>query len=131
METVERLAPQHAPSILRESFLNLGSKLLPHDTARTTCPPAALVSREGPVIIVPSIMRSGTHLLLDSLFNNFPTLRRTPLFIDFDAYERGALPVEPLASISGVVIKTHFPQISLSEPYASTLTALASRAFII
>lgn len=75
-------------------------------------------------------MRSGTHLMLDSLFNNFPALRRVPLFIDFDAYERGSLPVGPLAQVRGVVIKTHYPQTPLKPDYAIVLAELASRAVI-
>ena len=76
-------------------------------------------------------MRSGTHLLLDSLFNNFSALRRSPLFLDFDAYQRQTLPPAPLKSINGVVIKTHFPETPLAEPYASTLAALAPRALVL
>jgi hypothetical protein len=115
----------------RHNLLHMGSRFLPHDTRRTTCPPAAVVSGEGPVIIVPSLMRSGTHLLLDGLFNNFPALRRTPLFIDFDAYERGSLPIPPLAAVNGVVIKTHYPQTPLQPAYAATLEQLAGRAVIL
>ncbi len=115
---------------LDASGRSLRSKLFPHDTEKTTCPPAPLVSG-GPLIIVPSLMRSGTHLLLDSLFNNFPVLRRTPLFVDFDAYERQALPATPLSFLTAVTIKTHFPETPLSEPYASRLAALASRALIL
>ena len=123
-----------APPALRPtpdgSGRSLRSRLFAHDTEKTTCPPARLVSG-GPLIIVPSLMRSGTHLLLDSLFNNFPTLRRSPLFVDFDAYERQALPAEPLNFLTAVTIKTHFPETPLAEPYASRLEALASRALIL
>ncbi len=123
------LAPlrQSLPERLRLS----GSGMLPHDTKRTTCPPAPLVPGDGPLIIVPSLMRSGTHLLLDALFNNFPALRRRPLFVDFDAYERAALPPEPLASVGGVTIKTHYPQVELAAPYLSALKSVAGRAFIL
>src|SRR5262245_46905598 len=96
------------------------SKLLPHDTRSTTCPPAPLVSGHGPLIIVASLMRSGTHLLLDSFFNNFPELRRVPLFVDFDAYQRAGLPVGPLQSVQGIIVKTHYPETPLAEPYAET-----------
>ncbi|HZV33215.1 MAG TPA: hypothetical protein VFB72_01460 [Verrucomicrobiae bacterium] len=108
----------------------MASKVLPHDTQNTTCPPAAVVCGEGPVIIVCSIMRSGTHLLLDSLFNNFPTLRRAPLFIDFDAYERGSLPLEPIVGVTGAIIKTHYPQTPLKPAYAAALAEIASRAVV-
>lgn len=123
--------PFFLPQSFRENFHLLGTRLLPHDTRRTTCPPAPLAPGDGPLIIVPSLMRSGTHLLLDALFNNFPALRRRPLFIDFDAYERAKLPPEPLARLDGVIIKTHYPQVELTAPYLSALQTLAARAFIV
>ena len=124
-------APFAIPWSFRENLHLLGTRLLPHDTRRTTSPPAPLASGDGPLIIVPSLMRSGTHLLLDALFNNFPALRRRPLFIDFDAYERAKLPPEPLAQLTGVTIKTHYPQVELTAPYLSVLQSLAARAFIV
>lgn len=75
-------------------------------------------------------MRSGTHLLLDSLFNNFPGLRRVPLFLDLDAYERKGLPPEPVALVKGVVIKTHYPETPLAAPYVNALQTLAARAVV-
>ena len=119
-----------ARSSFRDAVRHLGSKLLPHDTASTTCPPAQLVSGGGPVIIVASLMRSGTHLLLDTLFNNFPGLRRAPLFLDLDAYERKGLPVAPLTSVKGMIVKTHYPETPLAASYAEALQTLASRAIV-
>ena len=115
---------------LRESLRLFASRILPHDTQRTTAPPSPLVSGEGPTIIVASLMRSGTHLLLDSLFNNVPMLRRSPLFVDFDAYERLRLPVEPLKTLRGAIIKTHFPETPLAAEYESALCNLGSRAVV-
>jgi hypothetical protein len=114
-----------------ETLRLLGGKLLPHNTKTTTCPPAPLVSGEGPLIVVASLMRSGTHLLLDSLFNNVPKLRRKPLFVDFDAYERGRMPVEPLQSVRGMIIKTHYPETPLAELYVEILRGLASKAVVL
>ena len=114
-----------------ESLRQWGANLLPHDTTRTTCPPAPLVCSDGPLIIVPSLMRSGTHLLLDSLFNNFRALRRKPLFMDFDAYERAKLPVEPLAMLRGMTIKTHFPEVEMAEAYSKVLAHVAAKAVVL
>lgn len=127
---IKKPAPRPASSLFRDTLLGLGSRLLPHDTHYTTCPPAPLVSGEGPVIVVSSIMRSGTHLLLDSLFNNFPAFRRVPLFIDFDAYERASLPLEPMMTVKGVIIKTHYPQTPLKPAYASALAKIAARSVV-
>ena len=116
---------------VRETLRRFGTRLLPHDTRRTTCPPAPLAPGDGPLIIVPSLMRSGTHLLLDALFNNFAALRRRPLCVDFDACERAGRSPEPLATISGVTVKTHYPQVELTGPYVSALTTMAARALIL
>jgi hypothetical protein len=116
---------------VRESLRLFGTRLLPHDTRRTTCPPAPLVPGDGPLIIVPSLMRSGTHLLLDALFNNFPALRRRPLFVDFDACERAGRAPVPFTTINGVTVKTHYPQVELTGPYLSALTTMAARALIL
>ncbi|HXC99868.1 MAG TPA: hypothetical protein VN048_11040 [Verrucomicrobiae bacterium] len=116
---------------VRETMRLFGTRLLPHDTRRTTCPPAPLVPGDGPLIIVPSLMRSGTHLLLDALFNNFPALRRRPLFVDFDACERAGRPPEPFATVNGITIKTHYPQVELGGPYLSALKSVAARALIL
>jgi hypothetical protein len=123
--------PELVHQSVRETLRRFGTRILPHDTRRTTCPPAPLVPGEGPIIIVPSLMRSGTHLLLDALFNNFPALRRRPLFVDFDACERVGRPPGPFTSVNGVTIKTHYPQVELAGPYSSALTSAAARALIL
>jgi hypothetical protein len=114
-----------------DRLLSKGAKMLPPANRQTTCPPGRLVSCNAPLIIVPSLMRSGTHLLLDSMMNNFLALRHKPLFIDFDAYERAGLPPGPIAQINGAIIKTHYPQTPLAAPYLEALKQLIPRAFII
>jgi hypothetical protein len=131
MQTKTIEVPLESRVSFKEKLRSVGSRLLPHDSKKTTCPPAPLVSGDGPTIIVASLMRSGTHLLLDALFNNFRGLRRTPLFLDFDAYERGSLPVAPLSGITGVIIKTHFPETPLARAYSVNLSRIASRAIVL
>lgn len=97
----------------------------------TTCPPAPLISRAGPTIVVASLMRSGTHLLLDTLLNNYSEFRHLPLFVDFDAYARNGLPLEPLVSLHGKLIKTHHPETSLPKPYSDALSTIASRSIVL
>ena len=70
-------------------------------------------------------------MLMDALMNNFPGFRRFPLFIDFDAYARKALPVSPLYTLSGVLIKTHYPETPLPEPYAKALSEIAARSIVL
>ncbi|MEM1436666.1 MAG: hypothetical protein AAGG11_21630 [Pseudomonadota bacterium] len=69
--------------------------------------------------MVASLMRSGTHLLIDSLLNNCRGLRRSPLYIDLDQLLSQSSPEEALALMkrSGTyVVKTHFPQLGHDDP---------------
>ena len=78
------------------------------------CPPGELPSpKENPTIVVASIMRSGTHLLIDTLFNNFTEYRNAPLYIDLDEWIRTGGTLAELKGLTGVIIKTHYPQVSL------------------
>jgi hypothetical protein len=128
-ECVHRAKSPFVP-VLERSRLAI-SRLLPHDTSRTTCPPGPVRAGAGPLVLVPSLMRSGTHLLLDSLFNNFSLMQRRPLFLDFDAYERAGLNAGVLESVGGLTIKTHYPEVDLAVEYSRVLKQLASKAVII
>ncbi len=116
---------------MRDRVRSWASSLFPHDSTQTTCPPAPLRSNSGPTVVVASLMRSGTHLLLDALFNNYPIFRRFPLFVDFDAYARQGLPIDPLRSIQGVLIKTHYPETPLPATYVTALSEIATRSIVL
>lgn len=86
--------------------------VLKHDTIMTVAPPGKLrVQGPGTIVLVPSIMRSGTHLLIDSILNNLSAYRRRPLYIDLDQYVRKGLNPESILSAGPYVVKTHFPQV--------------------
>ncbi len=94
-------------------------RILAHNNQRCVCPPGVPSAGEGPPIVVASLMRSGTHLLIDSLLNNCSVLRRSPLYIDLDQLLSRSTPEEALSLIkrSGAyVVKTHYPQLGGDEP---------------
>lgn len=111
----------------------LASRLLPHDNGRCVAPPGRLPQGAAPPVVVASLMRSGTHLLIDLILNNFAAYRHTPLYVDADAWFRAGNPPSDLASLEGCVVKTHFPQLrdGASGPAAeAALDRLATRAVV-
>lgn len=77
------------------------------------CPPGVLAAANGvPHVIVAAPMRSGTHLVIDLILNNFPVYRAGPLYLDLEQYRLAGLETERILSFRGSVIKTHFPHTS-------------------
>lgn len=88
--------------------------LLSHNNARTMAPPGELPSNPGTLpIVVASMMRSGTHLVIDAILNNFKEYRGKPLYIDLDEWLRSGGKISDLLELEGVVLKTHYPQVKL------------------
>jgi hypothetical protein len=56
------------------------------------------------------MMRSGTHILIDLLLNNFAVLKKSPLYVNLDMFVHSGQRIAPLDDARGAVIKTHFPQ---------------------
>jgi hypothetical protein len=56
------------------------------------------------------MMRSGTHLLIDLLLNNFAVLKKSPLYVNLDMFVHSGQRIAQLYDAGGYVIKTHFPQ---------------------
>jgi hypothetical protein len=95
----------------------VGKSVLHQDNCRTVCPPGSLPGRVSgvPNIVVATCMRTGTHLLLDLIINNFSDYKRTPLYINLDMlfrqpdwFQRDC--IEKIRSCGGFLIKTHYPQ---------------------
>lgn len=76
-------------------------------------------------------MRSGTHLLIDLILNNFPAYRRDPLYLNIDTYLNDGLPVEPLWECGAYVVKTHHPQMPVPAEAVAHLRALAEQAVVV
>jgi len=61
--------------------------------------------------MVASLMRSGTHVLIDCILNNFDRYRRRPLYVDLDQFVSQGLDWHRIVDQAGpYVVKTHFPQ---------------------
>ena len=88
------------------------SKLIPPDTKRTVAPPGKLRPSANPLplVVVAAFPRSGTHVLIDLILNNFPAYRRVPLYVNLDEYLLQGLDVDDLIQKGGYVVKTHYPE---------------------
>jgi hypothetical protein len=108
----------------------LSRYVLSPSTPRTTCPPGDLTPGKGHFIVVASLQRSGTHLLIDAILNNFARYKRRPLYIHLDRYLKEGHTLEPLLATGGYVVKTHFPQ-TLGPEYESSIRHLLERSVIL
>jgi hypothetical protein len=96
---------------------------------RITCPPGTLTPGQGGFIVVASLPRSGTHLLIDAILNNFGRYKRRPLYVDLDKYFNNGQALEALLNTGGYVVKTHFPTFGLQHEHA--MRRLLERAVIL
>lgn len=104
--------------MVKQIFNFIGSRHIVHNNKRTCAPPGQLHMRVGctrlPKILVATTMRSGTHIVIDAILNNFPQYRCSPLYIDLDRLlgDRGVgqAQIDMLNGIGGIVLKTHMPQ---------------------
>jgi hypothetical protein len=117
--------------MLKRILRSLGSSCLPHDNPKTVCPPGKIPLGPQPPILVSSLMRSGTHLVIDLLLNNLRPYRNEPLYVDFDhfVYDLGD-PAE-LMKAGSCIIKTHVQQRSFDEPTRQRLKQLAAPGLVI
>jgi hypothetical protein len=110
---------------------SLASRLLPHNNRRCVAPPGPLPRGKGRPIVVASLMRSGTHLLVDLILNNFPAYRRSPLYVDADALFRSSGGGGGLAEVGSCIVKTHFPQLPAESAAEQALADLATQALVL
>lgn len=99
------------------------SKNIPPNTRKTVCPPGELQTtvQKRSLVVIASFPRSGTHVLMDLILNNFPSYRRSPLYVNLDEYIRQGLDVDELIRVGGYLVKTHYPE--------STFSALDREAY--
>ncbi len=108
----------------------IGRHILRFDNHRVVSPPGPILPGEGPFILVASVMRSGTHLLIDTILNNFPRTRWYPLYVELGGYlHQGRIP--ELLSSGGYVVKTHFPQVDDRPEWIRSVEAVARRSRIL
>ena len=116
-------------------LINLaGQYLVPFKNPRVVCPPGPIPKEKGRPVVIASMMRSGTHLAIDMLLNNFPSLINNPLYLDVDQYFRkGKNTSEYLngeIAIGRCIVKTHYPQ-SIPEDKLEVMKALISKSDVI
>lgn len=113
----------------------LGREVVRGDNPRVVCPPGPLRVGGGPLVLVPTIMRSGTHLLIDTILNNFPRYKRSPLYVDLDRLmdDRATrhTDVNRLLVCGGYLVKTHYPQWDVGPERELFVQEVASQAVIV
>lgn len=97
-------------------FVNYcGKNILTFNNQRVVCPPGKIPSHKGKSVVVASVMRSGTHLCIDFLLNNFNELATYPLYVDVDRLFDSEKEINRYSSgeilIGKCIVKTHYPQI--------------------
>ncbi|GAB2516102.1 hypothetical protein [Microbulbifer agarilyticus] len=117
------------------NLINLAGKhLIRYNNPRVVCPPGDIPQSAGQPILVASIMRSGTHLAIDLLLNNFPALANSPLYIDADQYfrweENRTRYLQNQCDIGTCVMKTHYPQ-SIPKDKLEVFEQLAKESHVI
>jgi hypothetical protein len=108
------------------------SRLIPHNTRCVVAPPGRLRDAgPGEIVLVASLMRSGTHVLIDCILNNFARYRRRPLYIDLDQFVGQGFAWRQLAERAGpYLVKTHFPQVE-SPGLEEAVTRLLGAAKVV
>ena len=107
------------------------AEFLPPNNARCIAPPGQIIAASGRPILVPSLMRSGTHILIDLILNNFPAYRRQPLYVDLDHYLLADPAADAVLRGGCYVLKTHAPNFPLSERGQEALRQIAEKSYII
>lgn len=115
---------------LRTIGRSVGRNLLSFQNSRVVAPPGDLLVRDGQPVIVASLMRSGTHLAIDLLLNNFIALRRRPLYVDLDKYVLAGRTAYSVKQGGSYVVKTHFPQAAKMHK-AADVCALARESSVL
>lgn len=95
---------------------SLISRLVPAVNPRTCAPPARPARGSGgsearpvPHLLIASIPRSGTHLLIDLVLNNFRPYRRSPLYVNLDRWIGSGRGLEAIEDAAPSVLKAHLP----------------------
>lgn len=114
----------------------IGRRVITSERPLVVCPPGLLEPGDPPNIVVATKVRTGTHLLIDSILNNFPAYRRRPLYVSLDNLLRdeatAADNARRLIQCGGYVVKTHFPQVFERAAYRDPLVRkIAENSIII
>lgn len=124
-------AKVRASSGLFHRLRAVAARVISHETPRLMCPPGPVPLGDHPPIIISSLMRSGTHLLMDLLLNNLPEYRREPLYVDFDQYVFRGHDRAQLLRAGSCLIKTHVAQRPFDKSVRQLLGELGARGLVI
>jgi len=111
----------------------VGSRVWPTHSPKCVAPPGRLIPRDGggrPVLVA-SLMRTGTHVLIDLILNNFQMYRQTPLYVQVDEYLTAGLPLDDLLLAGPYVMKTHVPQLHDTPERVDQMRRLAERSVVV
>ena len=122
--------------MMKKLFNAAGKRWIKHDNPKTVCPPGIpRVVATGSNIVVATQMRTGTHVLIDMIINNYDRFRNCPLYIDLDALvRRGCLGhdlSELIMDLSSYVVKTHYPQVGDKKIYEPALELLRENSVFV
>lgn len=110
----------------------IASKLLPHHgNPKLTSPPGKIPIGEGKPVLVKSKMRSGTHLLIDLILNNFPQLRTESLYVELDHAYHQSISADKFSNLGKCLCKTHYGGKNGQKLREDITQAVAQRAYII
>lgn len=102
------------------------------ERACVCCPPGQLGPSNGVThVIVAAPMRSGTHLVIDFLLNNFPAYRHNPLYVNYERFNLAGIDSKALLDRRGAVVKTHYPHAADRSEWRELLEELARRCPVI
>jgi len=76
-------------------------------------------------------MRTGTHVLIDLILNNFRVYRQSPLYVQVDEYLTAGLPLEDLLAAGPYVLKTHVPQLHDDPGRLAQMRRVAAGALVV
>ena len=110
----------------------IASKLLPHHkNHKLMSPPGAIPSGAGVPILVRSKMRSGTHLLIDLLLNNFPQLRTNSLYVELDHAFHVGIEAKQFEGLGQCLCKTHYAGLENQQLRKEIVEMVADQAIIL
>jgi len=112
-------------------FTDKISLIFPHYISTVVSPPGKINRSKGTPILIPSLMRSGTHLLIDLILNNFKLYKSKPLYIDLDRYVSQGKCIDDLLNCGNYIIKTHYPQLITNNDIEKIISEIALNSKLI
>lgn len=116
---------------------NVLAGALRHDNPRVVAPPGAIRPGPGRPIIVATVQRTGTHVLMDLVLNNLAPYRRRPLYIDADRFlgpldaESALAAAEQVIAGGSYVVQTHHPALKARPHLDEAIRRIAAAGVVV